>query len=313
MHYSRHTRNMKLAAASALLLIRANGQVPDSAHRTMPPAQEHVRELIASLPQNSRMRYVMQRGETGDGVRRPWMDDMRREGVRFAELTFEFSWARKGRQLSDWRLTISKYFRDYDARERITDPRQLQDIESSGLARQLDSAGLPLANGGVWFEHPRQLNGTGYTIVAFADDEWLPATLGTQRLAQLPPGLTPLMQAAILGDDVRIEGLLRSGVSVNAANRLGETALISAAAGGDAFALDLLLKAGADVNANPRGKGNALVAAVANDQPRIVSLLLSAGADPNSMNGEGETALLIATRRHSDEIAQLLRRAGARP
>lgn len=238
---------------------------------------------------------------------------MRKDGVRLAEFTFEFSWTRKGRRLEDWRLRIRKYFSDYDAHERIMDAHQLDEIESSGLARRLEEVGLPQAKSGIWFEYPRQLNGKGYVVVAFADDEWLPVTLGTRWLGRLPPGLTPLMQAAMLGDDVKIRELVRGGVDVNARNREGGTALMSAAAGGDRAALGCLLEAGAEVNANPHGKGGALVVAVVNDNPAIVKALLGAGADPNSKNGEGESALSIATRRGNVEIAQLLRQAGGHP
>jgi hypothetical protein len=58
---------MNLAALLAVMLFRVDGQVPDPASRMTASAQEHVRELIASLPAHSQLRDVMQHGETGDG------------------------------------------------------------------------------------------------------------------------------------------------------------------------------------------------------------------------------------------------------
>ena len=48
-------------------------------------AEEHIHQLAASLPLNSGLRLLLDEGMRGDGIRYPWMDDMRREGIKLAE------------------------------------------------------------------------------------------------------------------------------------------------------------------------------------------------------------------------------------
>jgi hypothetical protein len=276
-----------------------------------PKAEAHIQQLIASLPPNSAWRRMMSGGMRGSGIRHAWMDDMRTQGVRLAVLTFEFSWAERGTKLADWQLAEEDYFRDYDHAEAIADPRELGSIEATGLDKELKDGGLAEAKRGFWFELPREDRGRGYRIVYLADDEWLPVNL-PPTFGAYPPGTTPLMRAAMLGNVERIKKLLAGGEDVNAASSTGWTALAWAASTGNPASIRALLAAGADVNANPGGTGSALVAAVANDRPDNVRVLLKAGANPNSRNDEGESVLSTATRRHLAEIVRLLKEAGAK-
>jgi ankyrin repeat protein len=275
-------------------------------------AEEHVRRLIESLPADSRWRGMLEHGATGDGVHRPWMDDMQRAGVKLAVVEFEFEWTQRGRQIRDWTLAGIQYFRDYDRSDAITDPRQFSQINASGLGRELADVALPRAKSAHWFELPRHRHGLGYKDVRLADDEWLPVALGPEWFRSYQPGLTPLMKVALHGDAVRIEKLVSEGANVNAADRHGMTPLMWAAASGCPAAVKALLAARADVNANPGRRGDVLAGAVANGQVQIVRVLLQSGANPNSKDGYGRSALSIASTYHYDEIAQLLKQAGAR-
>jgi ankyrin repeat protein len=301
---------MNTPLVTLALLLCVGLQLPASPNPRDAEAKEHIRHLIDSLPASSAWRSLLERGAKGDGIHFPWMDGMRKEGVKLAVFTFEFTWTQRGRQRSDWTAVENEYFADYDRSEPITDEGRLSQIKASGLEQELEGAALARAKGAYWFEYPSEDTGVGYRLEELADNEWLPVQL-TPYLGHYQPGTTPLMRAAVLGDVERIKKLIGQGADVNQVDPGGETALMYAAASGSAASVDCLLKAGATVNANPDGNGNALVAAVANNRPKNVEALLRAGADPNSKNGEGDTVLRIATRRRFTEIVQLLKQAGA--
>src|SRR2546425_12947218 len=46
-----------------------------------PNAEEHVRQLIKSLPPGSEIRHRLEVGDRGDGLHYTWMDDMRGRGL----------------------------------------------------------------------------------------------------------------------------------------------------------------------------------------------------------------------------------------
>jgi hypothetical protein len=271
---------------------------------------QHIKSLTASLPADSHWLTLLRRGVKGDGLHHPWMDDMRKAGVKLATFTVEFTWAQNGRERRDWEVVSENYFHDYDQLDAITDPRQLSLIQASGLERQLKEAALARAKIANWIEYPAEEHGKGYRWVPLADNEWLPVDL-PPFFGRSDPEATPLMQAAAFGDISRIKRLLGQGEDVNEVNSKGQTALIYAAGSGSPAAVNGLIKAGADVNANAEQGGSALVAAVSNNRPKNVAILLKAGADPNSRTADGKTVRSLATNRHYMEILQLLEHAGA--
>ena len=313
---------MLAPTALALLYLGccAQGQ-PPAPPKASPSSEGAVRPLKESLPPNSVWRNMLEHGAKGDGIHRPWMDEMHEQGVKLAALTYEFDWVKGGAGLSNlknWRLVSTAYFTDYDHldSQRILDPGQLGDISASGLESRLEAVALEQAKQGIWVEdpghqHPPRLTGTGYKAVFLADNEWLPVQM-FPWFGQYEAGTTPLMHAAMVGDIARINGLLAQGEPVNAVSPGGWTALGWAAAAGSPAAIKALLKGGAAVNLKRRGKGDALVAAVANNRPENVAVLLGAGADPNSRDVEGRSALSIAIRQHYAEVVKLLEQAGAR-
>ena len=95
--------------------------------------------------------------------------------------------------------------------------------------------------------------------------------------------VTPLHEAATLGNAAIVNALLRAGAQANAAYGEGETALMVASRSGSAESVKLLLEAGAEVNAAEKFRGQTalMLAAVENHAP-VVKVLLAAGAQPNT-------------------------------
>jgi hypothetical protein len=265
-------------------------------------------------------RNMLEHGARGDGIHRPWMDEMQKQGITLEVLTFEFEWTQGGETLKDlknWKFASAMYFTDYDypSSQPITDPSRLKTINASALEGKLEAVALPRAMQGIWFEspgdqHPAQQTGTGYSRIFLADNEWLPVQ-NFPWFGQYEPGTTPLMHAALLGDVARIRKLLSEGADVNAASPDGATALLYVAGGNRPDAVQILLAAGADVSKATNHGTTALMNASAGGDLRSVDLLLKAGPDPNSRDADGHTALWIATQRNQWEIVKLLKLAGA--
>jgi uncharacterized protein len=146
-------------------------------------------------------------------------------------------------------------------------------------------------------------------------------------------GLTPIAQAAELGDARMVKMLLDAGAEVEGANPDGQTALMLAIKTGETAVVDLLLKAGAKVNITEKfHKQTPLMWAVT--APRnagaMTKMLLAKGADfkpramftdwPSQITSEpraqyrpvgGLTALLYAARDGCSECVDALISAGA--
>lgn len=152
--------------------------------------------------------------------------------------------------------------------------------------------------------------------------------------------MTPLAEAAYVGDEAVIKMLLARGANVKEAgiNPLGLAilvrcaacvdlliglaekddlnmqALLNAAPFGDAHAVSHLLDHGADVNAK-FPDGNTLlmnVAACDEASPDLVRRLIAGGADMNAKSADGRTALDFAKARGNAAVVELLVQAGAK-
>jgi hypothetical protein len=229
------------------------------------------------------------------------MDRMRAEGIKFSELTLEFSWHDHSAKPEDWKIVEEMYCSDYDC---------YNVLDNSGTSRELREE---LANDALqqaphrhWFEGPESPQGTGYALFMYADNEWFPLPHLTQ-LGPYPDGETPLMRAAMLGNITRTKALLKNGEDIN-------RALISAAHLQFPGEINLLLSAGANPNVEFHAGVTALSVAVQSGLPKNVEILLKAGASPNIRNAKGESLLDLAKR--SDffpaEKIRLLTTAGAR-
>lgn len=91
-------------------------------------------------------------------------------------------------------------------------------------------------------------------------------------------GITPLLDAAMIGVEKIVFALIEKGADVNAAGGHGTTPLMGAAAVGN---------------------------------EKVVRLLLEQGADVGAKRDDGKTALSLARERGHEEIAQILLNAGA--
>src|SRR5262249_7890376 len=144
-------------------------------------------------------------------------------------------------------------------------------------------------------------------------------------------GVTPMSEAAVVGNAAMIERLVKAGADVASANADGQTALMVVARTSDVEAARVLLQHGAKVNAVEKWHGQtALMWAVAQNQPAMVKALVAAGADVNARStvnnwerqvtaepraiarpAGGLTPLLFAAREGCVECTRTLVEAGA--
>ena len=128
---------------------------------------------MRALPPGSALRRALERGGRGDGVRYPWMDAMRREGVRRALVRTEFVWHGKPTA-----VTVSQivYSSEYDpACAQISDPQRLSQIHESGLEAQLANAAIARTLNAHWLLiHGRRGAKHGNGFIELLADEWLP-------------------------------------------------------------------------------------------------------------------------------------------
>jgi ankyrin repeat protein len=147
-------------------------------------------------------------------------------------------------------------------------------------------------------------------------------------------GVTPLHEAATVGNAVMLKAMLEAGGDANAAFGEGETVLMTAARAGDVESVRLLLAHGADPDARENWHGQtALMWAAMENHADVVQVLLDAGATvdarsrvhdwikisysegnvPKTRDVGGLTALQFAARQGSLEAAEKLLDAGADP
>ncbi len=141
----------------------------------------------------------------------------------------------------------------------------------------------------------------------------LSLTLLGSAPGDIPPGETPVADAAMAGDLEVVRALLQQGVDVNAAQGDGMTGLHWTALYGDVEMAKMLLYAGANVRASTRlGAFTPLILASKCGQASMVSTLLEAGANPNESTTNGTTALMLAAASGSvDAVTTLLDRGAS--
>ncbi len=123
-------------------------------------------------------------------------------------------------------------------------------------------------------------------------------------------GYTPLMLAALYGEEEMVELLIAEGANVNAATKWGATALTRAAQDGKTKIVELLLSNGADVNRREYDGYTALSRAAMNGHEKIVQMLIAKGADLNIRTKHAHTALTLAQENRRSRIVELLQNAG---
>ncbi len=190
----------------------------------------------------------------------------------------------------------------------ICDSQRLSQFKNSGLESQVTRFAIDAV------QYTRVQNKsdevqTYMAIVEMYQREDLES--GIVELAPELPGLTPILRAALMGDEVQIRESILKHENVNAYTAEGITPLIYAIVRGKQDTIKMLLAAGADINENALSSGTALMAAVGNDRPEILKLLLESGADPNIYDSNGETALGIAIKDRRTKCIDILRAAHA--
>jgi ankyrin repeat protein len=123
-----------------------------------------------------------------------------------------------------------------------------------------------------------------------------------------------LLDAAFVGDFVRVRELLHRGADVNVRDQDGRTPLFSAVLGGSVGLLGLLLESGADVNARDNDGWTALHFAAQEYEPEITRILIARGADVNAQDEDGASVLwrAVFAAGERDEIARQLVASGAK-
>lgn len=123
-----------------------------------------------------------------------------------------------------------------------------------------------------------------------------------------------IVEAAFVGDFVRVRSLIEQGANPDARDEEGRTPLFSAVLGNSVGLVGLLLEAGCDVNARDHEGWTALHFAAQEHLPELARILLGRGADPNAQDRDGNSVLwrAVFSARGRDDIVQLLRQAGAK-
>jgi hypothetical protein len=308
-------------------------------------ANMQVRHALATLPSDSILLRELRDDRRGDGVRYPWMDEMRKLGIRSVLIETRFEWDDRPVNI---RVNRTLFFASYDDKyDQIVDPEKLAKFRMSGLQGELEKEALDetAKRTGFIFEKPMNPVHEGVGYATFLSAECLP-NQGT-ILEPLDPNEKPLEHAIQLGDEIGVDNLLAKGVSradLNSAVFLsageesvtivkklisagadlntpdaadGETPLTLAIRSQKPANVRALLEAGVDVNLKDALGMPPLVAVVKDSRdPRqsvqLAAALLRRGADPNARDSDGNTALSAAKAHRNISLVQVLTAAGAR-
>jgi len=301
---------MRRSVAGLSLILGVAAQV-SAASQTAGSADEHIRQVIDSLPRDCDLRGLLQAGQHGGGIHQPWMDDMKREGVKEAWFRIRFTWDQGPKRLT---VQSATYLSGYCGRGiEIKDVDWLSRISRSGLEGELSEAASLRAEDflGATLAHAQWKRAHGSVRVVLTDDEWLPDLDGTEGQEIIDSDRTALMDACLNGDEKRVTALLEGGASVNARDQSGWTALMDAVEFGSVRMVRSLLQAGADVNARNRDGEAALMQAIENGKAESAVALVQAGADINMRDRAGLTPLALAVAKDDSAMARRLLAAGA--
>lgn len=137
--------------------------------------------------------------------------------------------------------------------------------------------------------------------------------------SRIKPGMSPLMEAAGLGETSSLRTAVQRGEDVDAPDETGWSALMITAVSVKPESVAALLDAGAHVDQNDRHGDTALLGAAAvrfgdlRAAAGIIKVLLAHGASPETTNDLGESALMWAARSGNLEAVNVLLAAGANP
>lgn len=140
-------------------------------------AQAHIHKVIATLAPDSDLRLDFKVGDQGDGINYSWMDEMRKEGIRRAEIAMDVDFFDNGAP-HNMKIASVRYYAKYDpSGSQVEDPKTLERIRTGGLEEELETLALRQAEQGSWADvpQPRPEPFVGGATAVFYDDGWLPA------------------------------------------------------------------------------------------------------------------------------------------
>jgi rhodanese-related sulfurtransferase len=117
-------------------------------------------------------------------------------------------------------------------------------------------------------------------------------------------GLTPLMRAALMGDDALVEELIDLGVNIHLLNLDRNNALWLACVSGNASIVQRLIDAGIDIDNQNATGATTLMYTASSGKPDMTKILLDNGADPLIATDDGYLAVDLSA---TVECLQLLR------
>lgn len=119
-------------------------------------------------------------------------------------------------------------------------------------------------------------------------------------------------KAAIVGDELAINGFLSAGINPNARDQDGDTVLTSAVARGDLRIVNVLLKGGADINAKGRNNWTAFLLALEGERNEVAAALLAqTNLDLKAETPGERTALMLAVWHQREQTVRTLLARGA--
>lgn len=115
-------------------------------------------------------------------------------------------------------------------------------------------------------------------------------------------------------DNIReLQSLIKSGISVDVADKTGLTSLMAASHSGKPQTLEFLLNSGAQIDMVDSSGYTALMFACNAGQKESVRLLVEKGADINHQDKDASTPIMFAAQHAHNDIARLLLAHGADP
>jgi hypothetical protein len=302
---------LSFAIQISLLLSLPAGTAPISC-RT-PVVNTQIRQIMASLPADNVLLQMLSTGQRGDGVRRPWMDQMHQLGVGSALVETRFEWDHRPINIRAYRTLFFKSYYPYN--DQIVERERLAEFQASGLQKELENAaiGETSKETSLGFEkHASDIHeGAGY--VRFLSNECLPELRPT--LEPVDPHESPLTHAVDLGDQLAVTDLLAKGASKADL----DSAIFLAAAEDNLTILKKFIAAGADINTRATADGETpLTVAIRSDISANVRALLDAGVDVNLKDALGTPPIVVAARyvldtREAVQLAAALLQRGADP
>ena len=116
---------------AVVLAVFGHTSVPDD----KPACEQRAQSVMRSLEPNNSLRHALENGERGDCIHQPWMDTMRRFGIKQASFLVEYSWKRDKVTFRVKKISyLTHYYSHYD---RAITGRTLREIKKSGLEREL--------------------------------------------------------------------------------------------------------------------------------------------------------------------------------